>query len=126
MKHLASNTKNIKDSLTRMCKYILGKSINKNKTNSIRDFKSIGKTAWKFIFAIYKVYWNGLYVNDSRTLFRNKVKSKFNSQVNKILVNGKDKETVKTTYISSLLSPILVKLPKKVNEISKFFKKNLN
>ena len=126
MKHLASNTKNIKDSLTRMCKYILGKSINKNKTNSIRDFKSIGKTAWKFIFAIYKVYWNSLYVNDSRTLFRNKVKSKFNSQVNKILVNGKDKETVKTTYISSLLSPILVKLPKKVNEISKFFKKNLN
>lgn len=79
-----------------------------------------------YFSAIYKAHWNGFYINDFRTSFRNKVKSKFNPQVNKILVNGKDKEMVKATYISSLLSSILAKLPKEVNKILKFFKKNLN
>ena len=57
-------------------------------------------------------------------LFRSKVKSKFNPQVTKILVNNKGKESVKPTYISPLLLPILAKTPKEVNEISKYFKKN--
>jgi len=39
-------------------------------------------------------------------------------------VNIKGKEFVKPTYISPLLPLILVKLPKEVNEISKYFKKN--
>jgi len=41
-------------------------------------------------------------------------------------VNIKGKEFVKPTYISSLLPLILVKSPKEVNEISKYFKKNLS
>ena len=57
-------------------------------------------------------------------LFRSKVKSKFNPQVTKILVNNKGKESDKPTYISPLLLPILAKTPKEVNEISKYFKKN--
>ena len=44
IEHLVSNTKNIKDSLIRMCKYILGKIIDSNKANSIKDLKDIGKT----------------------------------------------------------------------------------
>jgi len=82
--------------------------------------------ACEFISAIYKSHWNSLYVDDSRTSFRNQVKSKFNPNVNKTLVNGKGKETVKATYVSPLPPPILVKSPKEVNEISKFFKKNSN
>ena len=58
--------------------------------------------------------------------FRNKVKSKFNPNVNRTLVNGKGKETVKATYVLPLSSPILAKLLKEVNKISKFFKKNSN
>ena len=54
------------------------------------------------------------------------LKSKFNSNVNKTLVNGKGKETVKATYVLPLPSPIPAKLSKEVNEISKFFKKNSN
>jgi len=46
MGHLASDIKNIKDSLIRMCKYILSKSIEDDKTNSVKDFKGIGKAAW--------------------------------------------------------------------------------
>ena len=37
MKYLASDIKNIKDSLIRIQKYILGKAINGNKTNSVKN-----------------------------------------------------------------------------------------
>jgi len=45
MEHLASDVKNIKDSLIRMCKYILGKTIDGNKANNIKDLKGVGKAA---------------------------------------------------------------------------------
>ena len=43
IEHLASDIKNIKDSLVRMCKYILGKSIEGNKTNSVKDLEGVSK-----------------------------------------------------------------------------------
>jgi len=43
MEHLASDVKNIKDSLYKMCKYILGKSIDGNKANEVQDLKDVGK-----------------------------------------------------------------------------------
>jgi len=45
MEHLASDVKNIKDSLSRMCKYILGKSIDGDKANEVQDLKNVGKSA---------------------------------------------------------------------------------
>ena len=45
MEYLASDIKNIKESLDRMQKYILGKAIQDNKANSIKDFKGVGKVA---------------------------------------------------------------------------------
>ena len=39
-----------------MCKYILGKSIESDKANSIKDLEGIGKAAWKFILFLYKVH----------------------------------------------------------------------
>ena len=45
MEHLALDVKNIKDSLIRMYKYILGKAIEGNKANSVKDLEDIGKTA---------------------------------------------------------------------------------
>ena len=65
-------------------------------------------------------------MNNFKTLFRNKVKFKFNPQVPKAPVNNKGKEIVKPTYISPLPPPTPAKMPKEVNEISKFFKKNDN
>ena len=124
MKHLVSDIKNIKDSLSRMCKYILDKSINDNKANDIKNLEGIGKVAWEFISAIYEAHWNSLFVDDSKILFRNKVKSKFNPQIIKTLVNNKGKDLVKPTFVFPLPPPILAKLPKEVNKISKYFKKN--
>jgi len=55
--------------------------------------------------------------------FRNKIKSKFNSQVSKILASNKGKEMVKPTYVSLLPLSIPAKMPKEVNKVSKYFKK---
>ena len=57
--------------------------------------------------------------------FRNKIKSKFSPQIIKMLVNVRDKEVAKLTYVSPLPPLILVKSPKEINEISKYFKKNI-
>jgi len=45
MEYLASDIKNIKDSLARMHKYILGKSIESNKANSVKDLEGVSKAA---------------------------------------------------------------------------------
>ena len=107
-----------------MHKYILGKAIEGDKANSVKDLKDIGKATWEFISSLYEVYWNSLIVDDSKTSFRNKVKSKFSSQIVKAPINVKGKESIKPTYVSSLLPSIPVKSPKKVNEIFKYFKVN--
>ena len=69
--------KNIKESLTRMQKYILDKTIEGGEANNVKDLKGISKVAWRFISFLYEVYWDSLIVNDSNTSFRNMVKSKF-------------------------------------------------
>jgi len=45
IEHLASDIKNIKNSLSRMCKYILGKTIDGDKANKVQDLKGVGKVA---------------------------------------------------------------------------------
>jgi len=44
IEHLASDTLNIKESLFRICKYILGKSIKGNNAHEVEDFKGMDKT----------------------------------------------------------------------------------
>lgn len=124
IEYLASDVKNIKESLSRIDKYILDKSINSDKANNIKDLEGVGRVAWNFLLAIYEAHWDTLYVDNFKMSFRNKVKSKFNPQISKPTVNNKDKDTVKPTYVSLLSPPILAKLPKEVNKISKYFKKN--
>jgi len=126
MERLASDVKNIKDSLYRIGRYIKGKSIIDSNANGIKDLDSVGKVVWKFLSAVYDSHWDSLYMDSSKMSFRNKVKSKFNLQVLKAPVNSKGKETIKLTYISPLPPPISAKMLKEVNEISKFFKKNNN
>jgi len=114
--------KNIKESLTRMQKYILNKTIKGREANNVKDLKSIGKVAWRFILFLYKAYWDSLIVDKSNTSFRNMVKSKFSPQVLKTPTNGKGKNTVKMATISYILPPIPAKPQKEVNEILKYFK----
>jgi len=126
MEHLASDALNIKESLFRMCKYILGKSIKNSGANDVEDFKGMGKAMWEFISTIYDSHWDSFFVDDNNTTFRNKVKSQFSPQVIKPKALSKGKEMVKPAFVSSLPPSILAKLQKEVNEISKYFKKNNN
>ena len=64
-----------------MWKYILGKSIENDKANEVKNFKGIGKAMWEFISAIYNSHWDNLFVDKNKLTFRSKVKSKFNPQV---------------------------------------------
>lgn len=124
MEYLVSDIKIIKDSLSRMHKYILGKSINEDKANKVQDLEDVGKAAWKFLLAIYESWWDSLFIDESKIIFRNKVKSKFGPQVIHPQSNNKDKETVKPTFVSSLSPPNLAKSPKEVNKIFKYLKNN--
>ena len=76
---------------------------------------------------IHNSHWNGLYIDNTNTTFRNKVSSKFTPQVPKNSnINNKGKETVKPTFISPIPPPIPAKTQKEVNELWKYFKKNTN
>jgi len=64
MEHLTSNISNIKESLGRIQKYILSKTIKSNNTNNIKDLEGVGKVAWSLISSLYKAHWDSLYVNN--------------------------------------------------------------
>ena len=61
-------------------------------------------------------------VDGTNRLFRNNIKSKFSPQAVKETTKSK-RLAVNFPYISSLSLSILAKSAKKVNEISKYFKK---
>jgi len=119
IEHLASNISNIKEYLGRIQKYILSKTIESNNANNIKDLKGVSKAAWDLISSLYKAHWDSLYVDDQKTSFRNKVKSKFSPMALNNMNNSKGKNKINFPYVS-----ILAKLPKEINKISKFFKKN--
>lgn len=75
IEHLASDAKNIKESLCFMQKYILNKAINGDKVNDIKDLEGIGEVAWRFIFTLYKLYQDNLIVDKNNFFFRCKVKA---------------------------------------------------
>ena len=124
MEHLASNINNIKESLGRIQKYILGKTIERDNANNIKDLEGVGKAVWDLILSLYEAYWDSLYVNDQKTSFRNKVKSKFSLMALNNMNNSKGKNKVNPPYVSMLSLSIPAKSPKEINKISKFFKKN--
>jgi len=124
MEYMPSDMLNFKESLSRMCKYMLGKAIKSDSANDVKDLNGMGKTLWEFISAIYDSHWDNLFMDNNKTTFRNKVKLQFSPQVSKPKVSLKGKEIVKPTFVSSLPPPIPDKSQKEVNEISKYFKKN--
>ena len=54
IEYLASDSKNIKNSLNFMAKYISNKQVNFSKSNNIENFYGIGKAIWNFIFSVYQ------------------------------------------------------------------------
>jgi len=123
MKHLGSDIKNIKESLSRMEKYILSKGIDSSKANNIKDFEGLGKAAWRFITALYTSQWDNLSVDSTNRFFRNNIKLKFSPQVVKEATKSKNSNILHFLYVSFFSSPIPAKSAKKINEVSKYFKK---
>jgi len=70
IEHLFSNSKNIKESLNQLAKYIGNKSIDMNKANDIKDLKGIGKVAWNLVASIYSSEWDSLYANNKKISFK--------------------------------------------------------
>ena len=53
IEYIASDAKNIKDSLKFMAKYISNKQVDLSKVNDLDDFNGIGDMVWNFISSIY-------------------------------------------------------------------------
>ena len=123
MKHIASDVLSIKNSLLRIKKYISDKSINSDKANNFKDLSGMGKSIWEFISSVYNLHWDALFVDKNNITLRNKVKSKFASQVKVPQTLNKGKDIPKPTFVSFIPPLILAKSPKEVKEISKFFNK---
>jgi len=108
MEHMPSDVLNFKESLSRMCKYMLGKAIKSDGANDVEDLNSMGKALWELISAIYDSHWDNLFIDNNKMTFRNKVKLQFSPQVPKPKVSLKDKEMVKPTlyHLFRLLSQL--------------------
>ena len=125
LEYLSLDSKNIKELLYQIAKYIKNKKIDVNKSNDIPDLKGIGKTTWNFLSAIYNSGWDSLIANKDNNSFRQKVVSKFTLKLNLAKSSKRgEKNTDKPVSIERLPLLIPAKLPKEVKEISKFFKAN--
>ena len=125
LEYLSSNSKNIKELLQHMTKYIKNKSINYSKTNDIPDLSSVGEVAWNFISIIYESGWDSLIANKENRTFRQCVTQKFTPKLQETRTpTNKDKLTDKPASFMKLPPLIPAKTSKKVIEIFKFFKKS--
>ena len=94
IEHIASDAKNIKDSLNFIARYITNKQMNSSKSNDLEDFNSIGEAIWNFISSVYQSNWDSLYADKQSNLLRRKIATKFTSRVN-LSPNKNNKETSK-------------------------------
>jgi len=124
MEYLASDIKHIKESLRRIQKYILNKSIEDNKVNNVKNLEGIREVVWGFISTLYESHWDQLFADKNNLSFRYKVKAQLSLQTIKETSPKKGKNIDKPVTISVLPLPIPAKSPKEVVKISKNFKKN--
>ena len=99
IEHLVLDSKNIKNSLNFMAKYISNKQVNFSKSNNIEDFHSIGKAIWNFIFSIYQAKWDLLYADKYSNTLRKKISAKFTPKISSVS-NKSNKATNKLTLAS--------------------------
>jgi len=81
IEHKAPDSKNIKNSLNFMAKYIVNKHIDSLKANNLEDFHGIGKAVWNFIFSVYKANWNALYTDNNSISPKRKIVAKFTPKI---------------------------------------------
>jgi len=122
MEHLVSDSKNIKDFLNFMAKYISNKQVDSSKFNNLEDFHGIGKAVWNFISSVYQTNWNSLYADKQSNSLRKKIASKFTLKIQPTTNKNKIINQLTSANIERILPPIPAKSQKEVNQISKYFK----
>ena len=81
MEHLASDAKNIKDSLLFMDKYIGNKQIDLVKSNKLEDFKGIREAIWSFISSVYQSKWDSLIADKNNKSLKQKILDKLTPRI---------------------------------------------
>ena len=124
IKHLASDSKNIKVTLNFLDKYIQNKKANGAKVNDLNDHDGMGDAIWNFISAVYAARWDALFTDQKTNTLRNKISSKFTPRTSPTSDTNK-KEIPKSTPVTINkalpLPPLPAKSKKEINVISKYF-----
>ena len=81
IKYLVSDSKNIKDFLNFIAKYIINKQVNPTKSNDLKDFNGISEAIWNFISSIYQSKWDSLIANKNSNTLRQKISAKFTLKI---------------------------------------------
>ena len=81
MEHLTSDTKNIRDSLNFMAKYILNKQVNPARSNDLDDFKGIGEVVWNLVSLVYQSKWDSLITDKNNKSLREKTAAKLTPRI---------------------------------------------
>jgi len=121
---IASDTKNIKDSLNFMAKYITNKKVNPKSANKLKDLDGIGDAVWNFISSVYQFSWDSLYTDNKLKTLREKISAKFTPRIAPSPNSKNNKLVPKTVPVSInkvLPLPLPAKSAKEVNTISKYF-----
>jgi len=118
------DTKNIKDSLNFLAKYIQGKKTSSDDVNNLAEFDGMGDAIWNFISEVYASKWDALFTDQKSNNLRSKISSKFTLCSPPPHGNSK-KDTLKLTPVTINkalpLPPLPAKSKKEINVISKYF-----
>ena len=125
IEHIVLDSKNIRDSLNFMARYISNKQVDSLKLNDLEDFNSISKAIWNFISLVYQANWDSIYADKQSNSLMRKIVAKFTPKIQPATgKNNKEINKLSPANIERILLPISAKSQKKVNVISKFFKNN--
>ena len=125
IEQIASDTKNIKDSLNFMARYILNKKVNPKTANDFKELDGIGDAVWNFISLVYQSSWDSLYTDNKSKTLREKISAKFTPRIASS-PNTKSNKTAPKPVPASIVKfppqlPLPAKTAKEVNTISKYF-----
>jgi len=123
LEYLASDSKNNKDSLNFIAKYVSNKQIDPKRSNNIQDFKGMGEVIWNLISLVYQLNWDSLITDKNSYTLQLKISANSTPKM-KPVSNGDQTNKNKSVpaSIERILSPIPTKFQKEVNQISKYFK----
>ena len=111
IKHLTSDSKNIKVTLNYLVKYIQNKKANGAKVNNLNNFDSMDDAIWNFILAVYTARWNVLFTDQKTNTLRNKISSKFTLRISS--TNGTNKKEILKSTKLRLFLPYQLNLRRK-------------